>query len=61
MLPFGVANALSTPKEVLRKLGVGAGGAAYSADEVKFGGVLGCLDLEDRAKDISEMHVARMR
>ena len=36
-------------------------GATYSTDEVKFGGVLGILDLEDRAKGMSEMDVGRMR
>ena len=62
MSPAGIAAAVATPKEVLRKLGLGAGGEmAYAADEVKFGGVLGILDLEDRAKEMSEMDVGRMR
>ena len=42
-------------------MGLGGGGAAYSPDEVKFGGVLGILDLEGRAKEMSEMDVGRMR
>ena len=36
-------------------------GATYSTDEVKFGGVLGILDLEDRTKEMREMDVGRMR
>ena len=61
MKPAGVAAAVASPKEVLRKLGVGAAGTAYCADEVKFGGALGFLDLEDRTKEMSEMDVGRMR
>ena len=61
MTAAGVAASVSTPKEVLRKLGLGDGGAAYSTDEIKVGGVLGMLDLEDRAKEMSEMDVGRMR
>ena len=49
MTAAGVAAATASPKEVLKKLGVDqADGPAYSADEVKFGGTLGFLDLEDR-------------
>ena len=44
MLATGVAAAVASPKEILRKLGVGAEGTAYSTDEVKFGGALGFLD-----------------
>ena len=61
MTAAGVAASVSTPKEVLRKLGLGDGGATYFTDEVKFGGVLGILDLEDRTKEMSEMDVGRMR
>ena len=61
MTAAGVAAAVASPKEVLKKLGVEAAETAYSADEVKFGGALGFLDLEDRAKEMSEMDVGRMR
>ena len=61
MAAAGVAAAVASPKEVLKKLGVGAAGTAYSAEEVKFGGALGFLDLEDRAKGMSQMDVGRMR
>ena len=61
MTAAGVAAAVASPKEVLKKLGVGADGTAYYAEEVKFGGALGFLDLEDRAKEMSEMDVGRMR
>ena len=61
MSAVGVAAAQASPKEVLKKLGVEASGNAYSADEVKFGGTLGFLDLEDRAKEMSEMDVGRMQ
>ena len=61
MMAVGIAAALASPKEVLKKLGVGNDGTAYSADEVKFGGALGFLDLEDRAKEMAEMDVGRMR
>ena len=61
MTAVGIAAGVASPKEVLRKLGVGVDGTAYSADEVKFGGALGFLDLEDRAKEMSEMDVGRMR
>ena len=61
MAPVGVAAAVATPNEVLRKLGVNSDGTAYSTDEVKFGGVLGLLDLEDRTKEMSDMDVGRMR
>ena len=61
MAAAGVAAAVASPKEVLTKLGVEAEGPAYSADEVKFGGALGFLDLEDRAKEMSEMDVGRMQ
>ena len=61
MTAAGVAAAVASPKEVLKKLGAEASGTAYSADEVKFGGALGFLDLEDRTKEMSEMDVGRMR
>ena len=61
MTAVGVAAAVASPKEVLKKLGVEAAETAYSADEVKFGGALGFLDLEDRAKEMSEMDVGRMQ
>ena len=61
MRPAGIAAAVSTPNEVLRKLGVNSHWSAYCADEVKFGGVLGLLDLEDRTKEMSDMDVGRMR
>ena len=62
MNAVGIAAATATPKDVLRNLGVGnVGVCAYSADEVKFGGAFGFLDLEDRAKEMSEMDVGRMR
>ena len=61
MLAAGIATAVSTPNEVLSKLGVTGAGVAYCSDEVKFGGVLGLLDLEDRTKEMSEMDVGRMR
>ena len=61
MTPAGVAAAVASPKEVLKKLGVEAEEPTYSADEVKFGGALGFLDLEDRAKEMSEMDVGRMQ
>ena len=60
MVAAGVAASVSTPKEVLKKLGLNPE-RSYSPDEVKFGGVLGLLDLEDRTKDMSEMDVGRMR
>ena len=61
MTAAGVAAAVASPKEVLKKLGVGDFGTVYCPDEVKFGGALGFLDLEDRAKEMSEMDVGRMR
>ena len=61
MTAVGVAAAVASPKEVLKNLGVDVEGTAYSADEVKFGGALGFLDLGDRAKEMSEMDVGRMR
>ena len=61
MMPDGVATAVTTPKDVLRKLGVGADGAVYSAGAATFGGVLGILDLGDRTKDMHEMGVGRMQ
>ena len=62
MMAAGIAAAVTTPNEVLKKLGVGSASVAtYAADEVKFGGALGFLDLEDRAKDMSEMDVGKMR
>ena len=61
MTAAGVAAAVASPKEVLKNLGVDVEGTTYSADEVKFGGALGFLDLEDRAKEMSEMDVGRMR
>ena len=61
MTAAGVAAAVASPKEVLKKLGVEAEEPTYSADEVKFGGTLGFLVLEDRAKEMSEMEVGRMQ
>ena len=60
MIAVGHAASSSTPREVLKKLN-GDGAAAYLPDEVKFGGVLGWLDLSDRVKDIKDMDVGRMR
>ena len=52
MLAAGTAVATATPKQVLDKLH-GTSDASYLPDEVKFGGVLGNLDLEDRTKPMS--------
>ena len=61
MKAVGIAASLASPKDVLKKLGLGDDEKAYSPDEVKFGGTLGFLDLQDRAKEMSEMDVGRMR
>ena len=61
MVAAGIAAAVASPKDVLKRLGLGSDEITYSADEVKFGGALGFLDLEDRAKEMSEMDVGRMR
>ena len=61
LMAVGSAAAVATPKEVLKKLNGGESPQAYLPDEVKFGGVLGWLDLEDRTKPINEMDVGRMR
>ena len=41
MVAAGIAAAVASPKEVLKKLGLGSDETTYSADEVKFGGALG--------------------
>ena len=60
MLAVGNAAGLATPKEVAKKL-EGEANTTYHPDEVKFGGVLGWLDLNDRVKPIADMDVGRMR
>ena len=62
MQAAAIACQTSTPKQVLSKFNAGAAGQkTYTAEEVKFGGVLGMLDLEDRAKPTSEMDTGRMK
>ena len=60
MLAVGTAAATTTPKELMKKL-AGDHPTQYVPDSVKFGGVLGMLDVTDRVKPISEMDVGRMR
>ena len=60
MRVVGITAAVATPKAVLTKLGVEGDELPYSTDEVKFGGVLEFLDLEDRTKEMSLMGVGRM-
>ena len=61
MLASGHAVATASPKEVLKKLTGHNVGDVYLPDEVKFGGTFGMLDLDDRAKPMSETDVGRMR
>ena len=60
MIPVGSAAVVRAPKQVQTTLH-GTSDASYLPDEVKFGGVLGWLDLDDRTKPMSEMDVGRMR
>ena len=59
MIACGSAASVLMPKDITNKLS--EDGNQYVPDEVKFGGVLGWLDLDDRTKPMSEMDIGRMR
>ena len=57
---MGGAAAAATPKEVMKKL-IGELATQYSPEEVKFGGVLGMLDVAYRVQPVDDIDIARMR
>ena len=40
---------------------VGESSTQYTSDEVKFGGVLGVLDVADRVQPVDDIDIGRMR
>ena len=60
LMALGAAAATATPKAVMHKV-VGDFSTQYTSDEVKFGGVLGMLDVVDRVTQVDDKDIGRAR
>ena len=56
----GGATGAATPTHIMKKM-VGESSAQDTPEEVKFGGVLGMLNVADRVKPVEDIDIGRVR